>query len=207
MKSGSIQWISPYTYLKILNARDSHQSAPADPRRVRSLLVLGVRVLRRSGDESRVELRSAYRIEAAGVVSRPTDGAISPLSVDLLDTHRRIIATHQCLYTRAQASYGCCGGGVAVSLEREPFYDLHEAIEWPGEEVAAIALHNGREPLATFEVGEQPRVELRGPERRDQYLVLRLDAETPARPAFSGPALQRRRSRDMAARGDRSCKR
>jgi hypothetical protein len=173
------QWISPYTYLKILNARDNHQSAPVDPRRVRSLLILAVRVHRRIGDEDRIEIRKAYRIEAAGLVPRPTDGAISPLSVDLLDAHRRIIATHHCLYTRSQASCGCCGGGVAVPLEREPFYDLHEAIEWPSEEVAAISLHDDREPLATLEVGEPPRVELSGPERRDQFFVLRVHAHHP----------------------------
>ncbi|WP_143198937.1 hypothetical protein [Bradyrhizobium sp. NAS80.1] len=185
------QWISPYTYLKILNARDNHQTAPADPRRVRSLLILAVRVHRPVGDENRIEIRKAYRIEAAGMVSRPSDGAISPLSVDLLDAHRRIIATHHCLYTRAQATCGCCGGGVAVPLNREPFYDLHEAIEWPSEEVAAISLHDGREPFATFEVGEPPQVELSGPERRDQFLVLRVHAHHPrARPSivvlFSG---------------------
>jgi hypothetical protein len=66
---------------------------------------------------------------------------------------------------------------VTVPLEREPFYDLHEAIEWPGDQVAAIALHNGRELLATIEVGEPPRVELSGPERRDQLLALRLHAD------------------------------
>ncbi|MDQ6907676.1 MAG: hypothetical protein M3176_12685 [Chloroflexota bacterium] len=173
------QWISPYTYQKILNARDNHQSAPVDPRRVRSLLVLGVRVHRRFDDEDRIEVRAAYRVEAAGVVPRAGDNGISPLSIDLLDAHRRIIATHHCLYTRALASCGCCGGGAAVPLEREPFYDLHEAIEWPGEDVAAIALHNGRESLATIEVGEPPRVELSGPERRDQFLALRLHAEHP----------------------------
>ncbi len=179
MSYKSKQWISPYTYLKILNARDNHQSAPADPRRVRPLLILGVRVHRRFGDEERIEVRQAYRIEAAGMVPRPTDDAISPLSIDLLDAHRRIIATHHCLYTRARASCGCCGGGVSVPLDREPFYDLHEAIEWPGDQVAAIALHNGRESLATIEVGEPPRVELSGPERRDQLLALRLHAEHP----------------------------
>jgi hypothetical protein len=191
MSYKSKQWISPYTYLKILNARENHQSAPADPRRVRSLLILAVRVHRRVSDENRIEIRKAYRIEAAGMVSRPSDGAISPLSVDLLDAHRRIIATHHCLYTRAQATCGCCGGGVAVPLDREPFYDLHEAIEWPSEEVAAISLHDGREPLATFEVGEPPQVDMSGPERRDQFLALRVHARHPrAQPSivvlFSG---------------------
>jgi hypothetical protein len=191
MSYKSKQWISPYTYLKILNARDNHQSAAADPRRVRSLLILAVRVHRRFGDENRIEVRKAYRIEAAGMVPRPSDGAVSPLSVDLLDAHRRIIATHHCLYTPAQASCSCCGGGVAVPLDREPFYDLHEVIEWPGDEVAAISLHDGREPLATIEVGEPPQVELSGPERRDQFLALRVHAHHPrVRPSvvllFSG---------------------
>ena len=59
------------------------------------------------------------------------------------------------------------------------------------DQVAAIVLHNGREPLATIEVGEPPRVELSGPERRDQLLALRVHAEHPrARPSvvvlFSG---------------------
>jgi hypothetical protein len=173
------QWISPYTYLKILNARDNHQSAPADPRRVRSVLVLSVRVYRRFNDDQRIVVRHAHRIEAAGVVPRPGENAISPLSVDLLNANREVIATHHCLYTRAQASCGCCGPGANVPLEREPFYDLHEAIEWPGDEVSAIVLHDGHEPLATFEVGEPPTVELSGPEQRENFLALRVYAQHP----------------------------
>jgi hypothetical protein len=179
MSYKSKQWISPYTYLKILNARDNHQSAPADPRRVRSLLVLSVRVYRRFNDDQRIAVRHAHRIEAAGVVPRPSENAISPLSVDLLDANQQVIATHHCLYTRAQASCGCCGAGANIPLEREPFYDLHEAIEWPGDEVSAIVLHDGRKPLATIPVGEPPRVELHGPERRGHTLALRVHAEHP----------------------------
>ena len=175
------QWISPYTYLRIMNARDNHQSAAGDPRHVRSFLVLVVRVYRDVGQDRRVEIRRAYRIEAAGVVPRPAVDAISPLSVDLLDAHRQVVLTHHCLYVRSHpGGCGCgCGGGVLVPLEREPYYDLQEVIEWPGEQVAAIAFHDGREPLATVEVGEPPQVEISGPERRERLLVVRVQAHHP----------------------------
>lgn len=175
------QWISPYTYLKILNARDMHQSVAADPRHVRPLLVLILRVYRGIGQERRVEIRAAYRIDAAGVVPRPMVDAISPLSVDLLDAHRQVLATHHCLYLRSHpGGCGCgCGGSALVPLEREPYYDLHEVIEWPGERVSAISFHDGREPLATVEVGEPPRVEISGPERREGNLAVRVQAHHP----------------------------
>jgi hypothetical protein len=145
---------------------------------VRSLLILSVRVYRRFNDDQRIVVRHAHRIEAPGVVPRPSEGVISPLSVDLLDANRQVIATHHCLYTRAQASCGCCGGA-NIPLEREPFYDLHEAIEWPDDQVSALVLHDGREPLATIEVGEPPSVELSGPERQGDTLVVRVYAQHP----------------------------
>jgi hypothetical protein len=175
------QWISPYTYMKILDARDIHQSAPADPRRVRSLLIVVARVHRRTGAEGRIEIRHAHRIEAPGVVPRPAGDVVSPLSVDLLDAHREIIATHHCLYAQAEPGVcSCgCGAGASVPLERQPFYDLHEVLEWPGDEVTAIAFHDGRATLGTVEVGEAPRVEITGPERREQSLAVMVHAHHP----------------------------
>ena len=176
-----VQWISPYTYMNILEARDTRQSAPADPRRVRPVLLIDVRVHRGVGEERRpvIEVRRAYRVEAAGPVPPRPDGATSPLSLDLLDANRRILATHHCLYVRAKAGDCGCGPRALVPLEREPYYDLQEVIEWPGDEVASIAFHRGEGPLATLEVGEPPTVEVLGPDRREQYLALRVNSDHP----------------------------
>ena len=46
MSYGNNQWISPYTYQKIFDARDMHLSVPIDPRRLRLLLFLEFRVYR-----------------------------------------------------------------------------------------------------------------------------------------------------------------
>ena len=56
---------------------------------------------------------------------------------------------------------------------REPYIDLHEAIEWPRENVAALSFHCGR-TIARIEVGEAPRVEIEGPERRQGNLLVRV---------------------------------
>ncbi len=179
------QWISPYIYRKILDARDRHQSAPADPSRVRPVLFVEVRVRRTERGLTGVELKRAFRIEAPGFVPRDLEGATSPLSIDLLDSERRIVVTHHCFYVRSQPSGGCgCGGQSLVPLEREPYIDMFEVIEWPGEHVTALSFHRGEAPLATVEVGEPPRIEIEGPERRQEKLVVRVRVahprETPA---------------------------
>jgi hypothetical protein len=170
-------WISPYTYQRILDQWDLHQTAPADPRRVRSYLVISLRVHRVVRDRSRVEVRHAYRIEAAGMMPPRVGATFSPLSVDLLDGSGRILATHHCFYVPAHAGGGCgCGNKELVSPDREPYLDLHEAIEWPSGDVAALSFHRGEEPIARLEVGQAPRVEIEGPERREGNLVVRVRA-------------------------------
>lgn len=95
--------------------------------------------------------------------------------MDLLDGNGRILATHHCLYMPAHAGSCCgCGSNGLVPPEREPYLDLHEVIEWPGEDVAALSFHRGEEPIATLKVGEAPRVEIEGPERREGSLLVRV---------------------------------
>lgn len=168
-------WISPYTYERILDEWDLHMNAPADPRRVRPVLIISLRLHRITREASRVEVRQVHRIEAAGMLPPRVGATLSPLSVDLLDGNGRILATHHCLYMPAHAG-GCCGCGSngLVPPEREPYLDLHEVIEWPGENVAALSFHRGEEPIARIEVGEAPRVEIEGPERREGGLLVRV---------------------------------
>ncbi len=180
------KWISPYTYRGILDGRfradgsDRHQTAKADPSRVRPLLIVAIRVRRTAQGFTDVELKRAFRVEAAGVVARETERAVSsPMSVDLLDTNHRILATHHCFYVAPQPSCGCGSGGGLVPIERQPYLDLFEVIEWPGEQVAALSFHRGQEPFATVEVGEPPHVQIEGPERREERLVVRVHAQHP----------------------------
>jgi hypothetical protein len=175
MSYGKNLWISPYTYRHILDARDMHQSAPVDPRRLRPLLFLEFRMHRAVLETRHVELRRAARIQAPGQVPRATLDRVSPVSIDLLDANERILATHHCLYVRAHAA--CCGCGCQagqVPLDREPWLDFHEVIEWPGDDVAGLSFHDGGAPFDRISVGEAPSVAIEGPEIQDGRLLARV---------------------------------
>ena len=178
MSYGNNLWISPYTYQRIFDARGNHQSASADPRRVRPILVVAFRLYRLARGGEAVELKTSHLIAAAGVVQRITDRA-SAVSVDLIDANERIIATHHCFAARSHASCGCCGGG-EVPEGRAPWLDFEEAIEWPQEaQVVRLAFHRGAEPIASIEVGEPPRLEFEGPRFTEAGLELVLRAAHP----------------------------
>jgi hypothetical protein len=177
-------WISPFTYRGILDARDRHQAAPADPRRVRPLLFLELRIRRTERGLTGVEVKRAFRLEAPGRVTRNLERATSPLSIDLLDANRQVLATHHCFYVPPQPHCGCgCGGHGLVPLEREPYIDLVEVIEWPGDHVSALSCHRGREPLAVLEVGHAPHVGIESPEFRDDRIVVRVHTESATTPS------------------------
>lgn len=166
------QWISPYTYRAILDARGLHQSAPADPRHVRPRLVLSVRLTR----ARKVLVRKAIRVDAAGVVPRPWDDATSPLSIDVLDADGQILLVHHMLYSPPRGC-GCCGATSATS-GREPWLDMDEVIDWP-EGAASIAFHTGDEPLLTITAGEPPRLEVSDPTRDAGRLRFQVTADHP----------------------------
>ena len=68
MSYESRRWISPYTYRRILDARDMHRSAPADPRRVRPVLLVEVRLRtsdRFGGAAGSVDWKKQQRLIAA----------------------------------------------------------------------------------------------------------------------------------------------
>jgi hypothetical protein len=172
MSYGSNRWISPYTYQALLNARGMHETAPADPARVRSWLVFSVRFHR--GQD--VEVRRGIRLDAAGTVPGQGKSGFSPLSIDILGRDGELLATHECLYV---PTHGCgCRDCAERQAEDEPFLDLNEAVEWPLE-ATGIAFRRRRETLATLDAGDPPRVEIEGPERVERRLRLRVRAEHP----------------------------
>lgn len=167
------QWISPYHYRKIFDNRSLHQAAPADPRRVRRLLGIAVRLHR----DGTVELRRAFLVEAAGD-RRAAGGAESPLSLDVLDRNRQIIATRHLFRERAVAcGDGRCGEG-RVPADREPYLDMADVVEWP-EEASALSFHRGGEVVAVVDAGDPPAVRITEPTREDGRLVLEVQAEHP----------------------------
>ena len=180
MSYGRNKWISPYTYQAFLAARGDHQSAPADVRRVRPFLLLDLRLHRTAEGLSRLEVRQAARVDApGGAPTLRTPAAVSPISVDFLAADGRILATHHCRYVRKHAGgCGCCGSS-GVPYDREPYIDMHEAIEWPGEGVATIAFNRGRAPIAELRVGEPPRVDAGAVEIESGRLRTRISAEHP----------------------------
>ena len=190
MSYGDDRWISPYTYRKILEARQLHQSAAVRLSRWRELFVLDFRLYREgltgSIGDSRVELKLAARLEAPGPIPPVEPGARSPVSIDLLDAHRQVIATHHCTYSRPR---GCaCGGHHSCGcddeiLEREPWLDITEVIEWPAD-VAAISFHRGGDALHTVEVGEGPTVAIEGPNWTDDELTVTVRTEHPSDAVF-----------------------
>jgi hypothetical protein len=179
MSYGDNLWISPYTYRALIDARFDHQSAAADPRRVRPLLVLALRVARRARGGRSVELRSAHRIAAAGTLGRRAARTPSLIAIDFVDRDERIVATHHCHPLRTHAGGGC-GCGPAGPIEREPVLEFAEAIDWPADDaVARLVVHDGGEhPLAEFVVGEPPTVALRGPRRVDAGLEVTIHARS-----------------------------
>lgn len=178
MSYGKNQWISPYTYQNIFDRRGTHQSAPINPRLLRPLLVLDVRIYRAVRNTTRVEIRKSVRIEAAGMVPPRPVGAFSPLSLDLLDGNGQVLATHHCTWapTHGGGQCGCSGG--SVPLEREPWLDFQEVVDWPVG-VASIAFHRGEEALHTISVGEPPLVSIEGPKRSETHLMIRVSASHP----------------------------
>jgi hypothetical protein len=171
------QWISPYTYRKILDNRDLWDNAVIDPSRVRPVLVLSLRLHRVVEGSAYVDIRRAAVVEAPGPLPPRPEGAISPVSMDLLDGEGRILATHHCFW-RPGYGGGDCGCGPAVSWEREPWLDLTEVVEWP-EGVSRVAFHRGRENLYVLDVGRPPEVRIEGPERTDEHLTVYVRAQHP----------------------------
>lgn len=181
MSYGNNQWISPYTYQNILERRSLHASAPIDPRRLRPVLVLDFRLYREVQGVSHVSVRFAARIQAAGPAPTPPPRAVSPISMDLLDANKRILATHHCTWAAAHGMGKCgCGcAGTDVPLEREPWLDFQEVVEWPAEDVRSITFHRGGEPLHRMEIGEAPTVSVEGPELNHSDLVATIRTHHP----------------------------
>ena len=182
-KVGEPQWISPFTYQRILDNRGLQDSARVDPSRVRPVLILGLRIHREVEGLSLVELRKAAMVEAPGPLPPRPDGAVSPVSIDFLDADGRVLATHHCTWSRRHACGGGCGGGCGgcggVPLDREPWLELTEAIEWPGEEVSSLSFHRGGRPLHTLDVGQAPEVSVEGPHRSDDRLGVHVRTDHP----------------------------
>jgi hypothetical protein len=185
MSYGSNQWISPYTYRKILDARGIHVASPIDRRRLRTFLVLSFRLHRAAADaidkRPRVAISTHLVMDAPGFPPAPPADAPSPVSIDLLDADHRILTTHHCRWIAARAyGYGCgcadCGAAGDVPLGREPWLDFTEVVEWPVGEVAAIAFHDGGDPIDVIEVGELPTVAISGPEEDGERLRVRVEA-------------------------------
>lgn len=180
MSYGAERWISPYTYRALLDARYLRQSAPADPRRVRPLLILAFRVNRLVAGGRELEVRSAYRIDAAGtaggVGARRRTGGIT---IDFVDANDRIVAVHHAYASRNQAGCTCCGGhGGRNSRDwrREPWLDYEEVLEWPtGVDVARLVIHDGSErPIGEIPVQRAPAVRIEGPRPVQDGLELRV---------------------------------
>lgn len=175
------QWVSPYTYLKILDNRDMHMSAAADPRKVRPLLITAFTVDRLADGSWKIDKIKAYVVQGPGIVPPPSGAAKGNWSIELIDAHDKIIAGHACRTPVALGGgRGCCGG--AVDAERAPRLDFVEAMEWP-DEVARIQINRDDSQIASFDVGEAPSVEISGPEQHEGALVLHIRVHHPRRHA------------------------
>jgi hypothetical protein len=170
--------ISPYTYRALIDARFNHQSAPADPRRVRGLLIVAFRVSRLARGGKSVELKAVHRVDAAGSVGTRSQRVQSPVSIDFIDANERIVASHHCFSSRPHAGGDCCCDG-PVSSGREPWLDFVEAIDWPADQaITRLQFNDGSEqPIAEVAVeSEPPSVELEGPHRVEAGLQLVIRA-------------------------------
>ncbi|NWF74184.1 MAG: hypothetical protein HXY51_14255, partial [Nitrospirae bacterium] len=171
------QWVSPYTYLKILNNRDNHMSAAADPRKVRPLLIVAFRVDRMADGSRKIDKIKAHVVQGPGIVPPPRGSAPGNWFIELVDGNDRIIASHACR-TPAMLGGGCrCCDGVA-DIERAPRLDFVEALEW-SEEVTRIQINRGDSQIASLDVGQAPSVEISGPEWQEGSLILHVRVHHP----------------------------
>ncbi len=174
------QWVSPYTYLKILDNRDKHMSATADPRKVRPFLIAAFSVDRLADGVRKIDKIKAHVVRGAGMVPRPGGGATGNWFIELIDRQNRVVASHDCqIPVAAGGGCGCCGS--AVDIERAPRLEFVEALEWV-EGVTRIQLNRGETQVATFDVGEAPGIEISGLERLKSSLVLNFRIHHPRCP-------------------------
>lgn len=182
-RAGETQWISPFTYKRILDNRWLQDSAKVHPGRVRPVLVLGLRIHREVEGLSLVEVKKAAMVEAPGPLPSRHPGAVSPVSIDFRAADGRILATHHCSWSRRHGGGGDCGDcrrcSQGVPLDREPWLELTEAIEWPGEEVSSLTFHRGGRPLHTLDVGQAPQVSVEGPHRSGDRLGVHVRTDHP----------------------------
>jgi hypothetical protein len=193
MSYGTQRWISPYTYRALLDVRYMRQSAPADPRRVRPLLILSFRVNRLVAGGRELDVKSAYRVDAAGTVGgfgarRRTAG----VTIDFVDANDRIVAVHHAYASRNQAGCTCCSGGRGErDWRREPWLDYEEVLEWPtAVEIARLVIHDGGErPIGEIPVGRAPSVRIEGPRAVEAGLEVRVHVTSERDEAMSAVLL------------------
>lgn len=175
MSYGNANWISPYTYRKIFDDRALHRTAPADPSRVRPLLVATFLIRRLANGGREVEISKAHRVEVAGSYRKLERG--TPFAwVDLVDRRQRVIAAHP-LYRSVSHATGCCEADLSHDEDAAELRFV-EAIEWPSE-TSNVQVRRGDEVLAVFDVGEPPRLELEGPNVTPDGLELTVRAAHP----------------------------
>ena len=171
------QWVSPYTYLKILENRDNHFSAPADPRKLRPLLIFDFTVERMADGSYKTGKMKSHVVQGPGNVPTARGSAPGNWSIELVDHDDRIIASHAC---RTPVSLGggcsCCNG--AADIERAPRLEFVEAMQW-SDEVTRIQIKRGDALIGSVDVGEAPSIEISGPERREGSLVLHIRTRHP----------------------------
>ncbi len=184
MSYSNHRWISPYTYEHILDQHDLYDTGPIDLTQLRLVFVLDFRVHRTVGGGSRVEVRSSTLLEAPGPLPSHRANAVSPLSLDILDGNEQILATHHCTWApmHGGGNCNCCSEQPQVTLDREPWLDFQEVMEWPASAVSAIVFHRGGEPFHTLQVGEPPEVAISEPVRDGSYLVAQIRTTHPREP-------------------------
>jgi hypothetical protein len=183
------RWISPYTYRAILNARETFDTVPADPRRVKPWLVLEWRLVRQVEGEWKLEVEGAHRIAApGGLRARRYPDRIAratPVAVDFVDRDGRILATHHAFAIptpEERLGDGCCGCGPRephVPESARPWLDFFEPIPWPEGDVARILFVRDSRLLDSLEVGEPPSLELSLPRLEGERVAISVQAAHP----------------------------
>ena len=175
------RWISPYTYLKILENREKHFSAPpilakcgrcsSSPSPLNGWPMGPARSTRSSRMSSRARLRTA--IEWAGGRQLVRRARRWPWS-----DHREPRMPDTRCRSAADAA-----AATARRLERAPRLEFVEAMQW-SDEVKRIQIKRGDSVVASLDVGEAPSVEVSGPERREGSLVLHIRVRHPRAEAW-----------------------
>jgi hypothetical protein len=165
-------WVSPYTYVGLMNGIAASAAAGSAERphtqdHVTDRLHLNVRIHR----GGRVELLPSFHLEGIGSDVDVERGPNSGVYLDLVTADGEVRLTHRSHFRNPHNSIHAA------------YFDLNEVLPW-FDDVRSIVVRRGTDILGEVPVGEAPKLTLRKPKVEHGVLTIEWTAQT----ASAGPA-------------------